>query len=69
MTQPCAPAARQADGAARRLPRALLDRGRRYVALALDANGRRVDSRTSNMGHLLWSGLLTEDAADGVIRR
>ena len=28
------------------------------VALALDGDGARVDSRTSNPGHLLWSGLL-----------
>jgi glycogen debranching enzyme len=32
-------------------------------ALALDGDKRRVDSLTSNIGHLLWSGLLDEDEA------
>jgi glycogen debranching enzyme len=29
----------------------------RYFALALDADGRQVDALTSNIGHLLWSGI------------
>jgi glycogen debranching enzyme len=32
-------------------------------ALALDGDRRQVDSLTSNIGHLLWSGLLNEDEA------
>ncbi|HET9781746.1 MAG TPA: glycogen debranching N-terminal domain-containing protein [Candidatus Dormibacteraeota bacterium] len=32
-------------------------------ALAIDGNGRRVDSITSNIGHLLWSGIVPEDRA------
>jgi glycogen debranching enzyme len=32
-------------------------------ALALDGNKRQVDSLTSNIGHLLWSGMLGEDEA------
>ena len=28
-----------------------------YFAVALDATGRQVDSLTSNIGHLLWSGI------------
>ncbi len=32
-------------------------------ALALDGDKRQVDSLTSNIGHLLWSGLLDEDEA------
>ncbi len=28
-----------------------------YFALALDENGRQVDALTSNIGHLLWSGI------------
>ena len=32
-----------------------------YFALALDADGRRVDALSSNIGHLLWSGIV--DAA------
>ena len=32
-------------------------------ALALDGDGHQVDSLTSNIGHLLWSGLLNQDEA------
>jgi glycogen debranching enzyme len=32
-----------------------------HVAIALDGAGRRVDSVTSNIGHLLGTGILTED--------
>jgi glycogen debranching enzyme len=42
----------------------LEDRG--CYALALDRDKRRVDSRTSNIGHLLWSGMVEEDAAEQV---
>lgn len=31
-----------------------------YYALALDGEGRRVDSLTSNIGHLLWSGIVPD---------
>ena len=37
------------------------DRG--YYALALDCAGRRVDSVTSNAGHLLWSGIVPPEKA------
>jgi glycogen debranching enzyme len=37
------------------------DRG--YYALALDSEGRRVDSMTSNPGHLLWSGIVPAEKA------
>jgi glycogen debranching enzyme len=37
------------------------DRG--HYALALDGEGRRVDSLTSNVGHLLWSGIVPEERA------
>ena len=36
---------------------------RRCFALALDGEKRRVDSITSNIGHLLWSGVVDEDKA------
>lgn len=32
-------------------------------ALAIDGDGRLVDSITSNIGHLLWSGIVPEDRA------
>ncbi|MFB6393725.1 glycogen debranching N-terminal domain-containing protein [Polymorphospora lycopeni] len=34
-----------------------------YYALALDQDGRRVDSLSSNIGHLLWSGIVEPDRA------
>jgi glycogen debranching enzyme len=39
-----------------------------YFAIALDADGRKVDSLTSNIGHLLWSGIVDEDKAEAVVR-
>jgi glycogen debranching enzyme len=36
---------------------------REYYALALDGEKQRVDSITSNPGHLLWSGILDADRA------
>jgi glycogen debranching enzyme len=38
-------------------------------ALALDGDKRQVDSLTSNIGHLLWSGLLNEDEAAATAAR
>jgi glycogen debranching enzyme len=37
---------------------------RGFYALALDGEKRRVDSLTSNVGHLLWSGIVPEDRAE-----
>jgi glycogen debranching enzyme len=34
-----------------------------YYALALDADGAQVDSLSSNIGHLLWSGIVDADRA------
>ncbi|HEX6967754.1 MAG TPA: glycogen debranching N-terminal domain-containing protein [Micromonosporaceae bacterium] len=34
-----------------------------YYALALDAEGGQVDSLTSNIGHLLWSGIVPKERA------
>jgi glycogen debranching enzyme len=36
---------------------------RGFYALALDGEKRQVDSLTSNVGHLLWSGIVPEDRA------
>ncbi|PWR17416.1 glycogen debranching protein [Micromonospora sicca] len=38
------------------------DRGG-YYAIGLDGDKRKIDSMTSNMGHLLWSGIVPEDRA------
>jgi glycogen debranching enzyme len=42
------------------------DRGGFY-ALALDRDKRPVDSRCSNMGHLLWSGIVPDERVDTVV--
>jgi glycogen debranching enzyme len=39
-----------------------------YFAIALDGDGRKVDSLTSNIGHLLWSGIVDGDKAEAVVR-
>ena len=39
-----------------------------YYALALDENGERVDTLTSNIGHLLWSGIVEKQKAKAVAR-
>jgi glycogen debranching enzyme len=44
------------------------DRGG-YYALALDAGKRPVDSLTSNIGHLLWSGIVPPHRVDAVVDR
>ena len=43
--------------------------GRGHYALALDGEKRQVDSLTSNVGHLLFSGIVDESRAAGVVRR
>ncbi|WP_374969648.1 glycogen debranching N-terminal domain-containing protein [Terrabacter sp. BE26] len=37
-----------------------------YYALALDADGAKVDALTSNIGHLLWSGIVDTDRAAAI---
>ncbi|HXV57823.1 MAG TPA: glycogen debranching N-terminal domain-containing protein [Gaiellaceae bacterium] len=38
-----------------------------YYALALDADKKPVDSLTSNVGHLLWSGIVPEERVDAIV--
>jgi len=40
-----------------------------YYALALDAEKRRVDALTSNIGHLLWSGIVPPERVDALVDR
>ncbi len=40
-----------------------------YYALALDARKQRVDSLTSNIGHLLWSGIVPPERLDAIVER
>lgn len=42
---------------------------RAFYALALDGEGRRVDSIASNAGHLLWSGIVPPEKARPVAAR
>jgi glycogen debranching enzyme len=41
---------------------------RRHYVLALDGEKRQVDSLASNIGHLLWSGIVDEDRAEATVR-
>jgi glycogen debranching enzyme len=38
-----------------------------FYALALDGDKKRVDSLTSNTGHLLWSGIVPDERVDAVV--
>jgi glycogen debranching enzyme len=38
-----------------------------YFAIALDGDKRPVDSMTSNMGHLLWSGIVDDERVEAVV--
>ncbi|WP_422739327.1 glycogen debranching N-terminal domain-containing protein [Micromonospora sp. WMMD729] len=40
--------------------------GREYYALALDPYGEPVDALSSNIGHLLWSGIVPDDRAEAI---
>jgi glycogen debranching enzyme len=42
---------------------------RRHYALALDGEKEQVDSMTSNTGHLLWSGIVSDARLRSVVRR
>jgi glycogen debranching enzyme len=39
-----------------------------YFALALDSNGKQVDTLSSNIGHLLWSGIVDKSKAKAIAR-
>ena len=39
-----------------------------YFAVAIDCDGRKVDSLTSNIGHLLWSGIVDVSKARSIAR-
>ncbi|MCG5468763.1 amylo-alpha-1,6-glucosidase [Micromonospora sp. LAH09] len=58
---------REAAELKRRFDRDFWIADREYYALALDADGRQVDALTSNIGHLLWSGIVDESRAGKVV--
>src|SRR5438270_270267 len=42
---------------------------RGHYAIALDGEKRQVDAMTSNVGHLLWSGIVPDDRAATLVKR
>jgi glycogen debranching enzyme len=60
--------AREAADLKRRFNRDFWVDDRGFFALALDGDKHRVDTLTSNLGHLLWSGIVDEDRAASVVR-
>jgi glycogen debranching enzyme len=58
---------REAAGLKERFNRDFWIEDRGYYALALDANGGQVDALSSNIGHLLWSGIVADDRAASVV--
>jgi hypothetical protein len=59
---------RQAADLKRRFNRDFWVEDGEYFAIALDADGRQVDSLASNNGHLLWSGIVDKAKAKAVVR-
>jgi glycogen debranching enzyme len=59
---------RQASELKQRFNEAFWIPERGFFALALDGRKRKVDSLTSNIGHLLWSGIANKDAAESCAR-
>ncbi len=59
----------EADRLRERFERKFWMEGEGYYAQALDAKGRPVPSITSNVGHCLWSGIVSPDRARRVVGR
>ena len=59
---------RQAADLKRRFNRDFWIEDGQYFALALDADGNQVDALTSNIGHLLWSGIVHKSKAKAIAR-
>jgi len=59
----------QADDLKRAFNRDFWLEDREYYALALDGDKTPVDALTSNIGHLLWSGIVDDERADQVAAR
>ena len=59
----------EAEELQRRFNRDFWSTSRRHYVLALDGEKQQVDSLTSNIGHLLWSGIVDERRAAATVRR
>ena len=58
---------READELRTRFDEAFWVDDRGFFALALDGRKRKVDARSSNMGHLLWSGIVLPERVSAVV--
>jgi glycogen debranching enzyme len=59
---------REAEGLRARFNEAFWNEGRGgYYVLGLDGEKRQIDSLCSNIGHLLWTGIVTPDRVDQVV--
>ena len=67
-SRPASSARRPISGAASTRRSGARSRGG-YYALALDGRKERVDSLTSNVGHLLWSGIVPEERVAAIADR
>ena len=59
---------RQASDLKRRFNRDFWVADGQYFAVAVEGDGRQVDSLTSNIGHLLWSGIVDKSKAKAISR-
>jgi glycogen debranching enzyme len=59
---------RQAGALKRRFNRDFWVDDGAFFAIALDSDGRQVDSLSSNIGHLLWSGIVDKSKARAIAR-
>jgi glycogen debranching enzyme len=59
----------QATALKRRFNKDFWSTKRRHYVLALDGEKQQVDSMTSDVGHLLWSGIVDEKRAGAMVRR
>ena len=58
---------KQAAALKRRFNRDFWVREGEFFAIALDPDGRKVDSLSSNIGHLLWSGIVDKSKAQAIV--
>jgi glycogen debranching enzyme len=59
---------KEAEALKRRFNRDFWVVGDEYYALALDADGAQVDALASNVGHLLWSGIVDKSKSKAIAR-
>jgi glycogen debranching enzyme len=60
---------REAEKLKKRFNKDFWSTSRRYYVLALDKDKQQVDSLASNIGHLLWSGIVDDERAGAMVRR